>query len=160
MIEPASLQGHLWDSATEAFETTVMLTINQARELLKDYETTESIIGSISFKGPLEGALTVKCDAKSAEKVAKSMMMLEEEDPIELEEIEDAIGEVVNLVLGGVKARIMDHIGEIDISVPTVITGTKLEPRVRQGASKVSVAANSDDNCELEMSIIFREGKS
>ncbi len=160
MIEPASLQGHLWDSATEAFETTVMRSINQVEKLLKDCEATESIIGSITFKGPLEGALTVKCDAKSAEMVAKSMMMMEAEDEIEIEEVEDAIGEVVNLLLGGVKARIMDNVGEIDISVPTVITGTKLEPRVRQGASKISVAANSDDECELEMSIIFREGKS
>lgn len=159
MLEENSLEAHLWDSAGEAFETTIMMSIQRAEAAAKAYESAESIIGSISFKGPLEGSLTVKCDTESAARIAKSMMMMEESDSIEIEEVEDAIGEVVNLVLGGVKSRLLESVGEIDISVPTVITGTRLEPKVRQGSKKLSVRANSD-KCELEMAIIYKENKS
>lgn len=156
MADQTALKNHLWDGAVEAFETMISLPIEPQTDQTS-FNETQSFIGSITFTGPLEGALLVQCEAKSAQKIAKSMLMMEDEEEIDDAEINDALGEVVNLVLGGFKSRIADSIGDIDISVPTVIKGKKVKPSVGAASEKIEAFGKGDD-CQVKFEVVYKEG--
>ncbi len=155
MAEKTEIADSLWQSTSEAFETTVMLPVNRKDEALS-LNSDSVVMGSITFTGALLGILSVKCDCDSARKVARSMMMLEDDDPLESDEIEDALGEVANLVVGGLKSRIMEKFGEIEISVPTVVSGKEVHVATGRTAEKIRMTAENG-RCKLEMGLIYSE---
>lgn len=142
----------LWEGASESFQTMIMLPLERVEGHKDD---SIGLIGSITFMGALQGALLVKCSIESATKIAKSMLMMGDDEEISQEEVEDALGEVVNLVLGGFKSRIAESLGEIQISVPMVMQGKEVNPVVGTEGKKVSIAANSD-GCELNLTVVYK----
>jgi CheY-specific phosphatase CheX len=114
-----------------------------------EHTETAILVGSISFTGPVKGALYVECAAGSGEKITRSMLMMEDSDPLEPSAVKDAIGEVANLIAGGFKARMMETVGEIDISVPTVISGKAVfpSPGLNSQVLKISASAGETPIC-------------
>ena len=153
MTDDTILVEPLWEGALEAFNTMIMLPLERIDEY-KDGST--GLVGSITFMGALQGALVMQCSMESATKIAKSMLMMGDDDPMSHEEVEDALGEVVNLVLGGFKSRIAEDLGEIQISVPMVMEGREVIPAVGTEGKKVSVAAVSD-GCQLNITVVYKE---
>ena len=138
MIDNSLLEKSLWESAEEAFSTMVNLPI-----LRSEHSETANRVGSISFTGPAKGAIYVECGAGAGEKIARAMLMMEDSDPLDASAVNDAIGEVANLVAGGFKARIMEAVGEIDISVPTVISGKAIFPSLGLNGQVIKITATA-----------------
>ncbi len=138
VIDNSLLEKGLWESAEEAFSTMVNLPI-----IRSEHTDTANMVGSISFTGPVKGVIYVECAPGAGEKIARSMLMMEESDPLEVSAVKDAIGEVTNLVAGGFKARIMETLGTIDISVPTVISGKAVFPSPRLNGLLVKITASA-----------------
>ena len=74
------------------------------------------------------------------------------------EEICDAIGEVANMIMGSVKSRIQDNIGSLEVSIPSVVSGRKLENSLGDKASKILNKVNIEDEYIAELSLLYREG--
>ena len=70
------------------------------------------------------------------------MLMMSPEDEITTEDIFDAAGEVANLVLGGLKSRIADSVGDIDLSIPMVIEGREIVPSIGKNDGKIEVSCS------------------
>ena len=156
MTDQAKLKDSLWKSASEAFETMVMLPIQQVPKQVESMDESTSMIGSITFTGKLEGALLIQCSDSGAQKIAKSMLMAEEDEQLEEAEVKDALGEVANLVLGGFKSRIAESVGTIDLSVPTVVKGQKLR-LVGKANEKIELAGTANG---LELAITAAYSKA
>jgi chemotaxis protein CheX len=137
-IDNSLLEKGLWDSAEEAFSTMVNLPIRRS-----EHTETANLVGSITFTGPVKGAIYVECAPGAGETIARSMLMMEESDPLEPSAVKDAIGEVANLVAGGFKARMMETVGTIDISVPTVISGKAVFPSPGLKGQVFRISANA-----------------
>lgn len=156
MIETVSLEECLWQGAKEAFDTMIMMPIEMVDDFEAEFDDSKTLVGAITFSGAIQGAVMVKCCNESAEKIAKSMLMMEPDEPIEISEINDAFGEVVNLVIGGFKSRIADGIGNVDISVPMVIEGKEMIPATGAGGQKLSIFAAGSD-CKLKLIVVYKE---
>lgn len=139
-IDNSLLEKSLWESAEEAFATMINLPI-----LRSDHTETANRVGSITFTGPSKGVIYVECAGGAAEKIARAMLMMEASDPLDESAVKDALGETTNLVAGGFKARIMETVGAIDISVPTVISGKALLPSPGLKGQVIKIAAQAGD---------------
>ena len=128
MIDSAALKTAIIESAKEAFETMVFLPIEEIPDQPDSPDPATSLICTISFTGPYRGFFSVRCYMQSAERVAKSMLMAEEDQKLEEAEISDALGEVTNLIIGGIKSRLSDLFSEIKISIPSTVKGVKVRP--------------------------------
>ncbi|MCK4958754.1 MAG: chemotaxis protein CheX [Planctomycetes bacterium] len=159
MIETAVVKDSLWEGASEAFETMVMLPISEVGVDPAGAAGAEtSLTGSLTFGGPLQGALLVQCDMDSAGAIARSMMMMEADEEIDEGEIKDAVGELANLVLGGLKSRIADITGEIEVSVPTVVKGCEVRPALGKDSVMVEIHAQGT-GCNVKLAVGYREPK-
>lgn len=164
MITTVSLRDALLDAAKEVFETMVFMAMEEAKddasclssESTADAEAT--LLGSITFKGSLEGCLGICCTTGCARTIAANMLGMDPSEEIGEDDISDAVGEVANMVMGAVKSRIQDEVGSIEVSIPSVVQGRKLKNSLGEGASRVSVAANIEEEYTARFSLLYREG--
>ncbi len=149
-IDNSLLDKSLWESAEEAFSTMVNLPISR-----QDHSQTANLVGSITFTGPVKGVIYVECQPGTGETVARSMLMMEESDPLEISAVRDAVGEVTNLIAGGFKARIMNTLGIIDISVPTVISGKAILPSPGPASHVIKITALAG-NAPIRLAVVIQ----
>jgi chemotaxis protein CheX len=75
----------------------------------------------VSLTGSPEGVLAIGCHTPSAGRLA--MLMLGSDGPESEETAKDALGEICNMVAGGIKSRCCSSEDLCRLSVPTVISG-------------------------------------
>lgn len=132
MMTTVSLKDALLDSAREVFETMVFMALEPSDDTASLGETT--LLGSITFKGNLEGCLGVCCDDRCARTVAANMLGMTSADELGENDVSDAMGEIANMVMGTVKARIQNDVGNIEVSIPSVVQGRELRNSLGEGA--------------------------
>lgn len=86
----------------------------------------------VEFSGPATGAVILRVSPDGATDIARGLLMLEAGDPVEVDEIKDALGECANMVSGSLKCKALDPTGEFTLGVPTIdarVDYDKAEPR-------------------------------
>ncbi|MBW8001569.1 MAG: chemotaxis protein CheX [Planctomycetes bacterium] len=144
MIELASLKDSIWDSIKETFETMISLPIENLDTDTEQEKLISPVICTITFTNDINGSLSILCAYKTAEKITKAMLMMESNEDIDEPGVHDALGEVTNMVLGGLKTRLADTASDIQISIPTVIKGTEIFPRIGKGVENVAITTAID----------------
>lgn len=156
MIENICLNKTLLESAKEIFETMIFMDLIEATEPDQSVEG-EALLGSITFKGDLEGCLTICCSVTCAQAIARNMLGLDADDELAEEDTCDAIGEVANMLLGSVKRLLADSFGDLQVSIPSVVSGKELKNNLGDIAEKVSIIINIEDEYISELSLLYRE---
>lgn len=141
MVDEAILQDIMWESVNETFETMIFLPLEKAADSAAETDSATSLVASITFTGPWQGCFFMRCSAEGAEQVARAMLMSEDDQPLPDAEICDAFGELINMTLGGLKSRINDSVGEIDISIPSVTKGQLMRPLMGRDTIETHFAA-------------------
>jgi len=157
MVTTVSLKDALLDSAREVFETMVFMALEASGDDTTSLGET-TLLGSITFKGHLEGCLGVCCDEACAQTIAANMLGMLSTDELSENDTSDAIGEIANMVMGALKARIQDHVGSIEVSIPSVVQGRELRNSLGEGAGQVKVRVNIEEQYRAEFSLLYREG--
>ena len=155
MIEQKTYHDTVLEAAKEVFETMIFMEIEPA-ELDPNAECDDMLMGSITFRGSLDGCLVVSLCRPCAEVVARNMLAMEPDSPISNEEVCDAVGEVANMVMGSIKSRILDTFPEIEVSIPSVITGRELTGPMIEGAEKTHVPVCIDVDYMAEFTFLHR----
>ncbi len=145
----------LLESAKEVFERTVFMPLYKAPEPGHKIEGV-SFLGSITFKGALEGRLTIYCSLPCAQAITINMLLMDPTDEIYPEDIADTIGEVTDMVMGSVKSRVQEKIGALKVSIASVVSVRELVNSLGR-ASKVSMEVAIDDNYPAAFSLWYRE---
>jgi CheY-specific phosphatase CheX len=131
MITTMSLRDSLLDSAKEVFETMAFMALEEVGE---DHEAPsledETLLGTITFKGNLEGCLAICCGFRCARTIGANMLGTDPDEPMSDDDTGDAIGEVANMVMG---------LGE--------------------RASKISVTVNLEEEHRVQFSLLYRESQ-
>lgn len=74
----------------------------------------------VRFSGDYEGTVVLLCSTEGALDITRGLLMMDEQEPIELEEIQDAIGECANMLGGSLKTNSLDKMGQIHLGTPVV----------------------------------------
>lgn len=155
MVTTVSLEDILLDGAKEVFASMVFLPLEKAAEFSPGPDE-QVYLATITFTGDLEGCFGICCDQACVQAVAAGMLCLEPGASLSDSEISDAIGEIANMVMGGVKTRVQHEITNIEISIPTVTLGRQLQNRLREGASRISVPTTVGEKYHAELSLTYR----
>lgn len=112
----------------EAVEETFKTTLNAFAEPLY-FDTfneieEECVISSIGFAGTLEGSCAICLPDSSACRLV-SRMLNQKIDTIS-SEIVDGIGEITNIILGGIKMKLQGTEFDFNLSVPSYIKGSRM----------------------------------
>ncbi|MCP4613038.1 MAG: chemotaxis protein CheX [Planctomycetes bacterium] len=156
MIDEICLNDTLLAGAKEIFETMIFVNFEESSD--EDTIEGDSLLGSITFKGGMEGCFAICCSVPCAKTIALNMLAMDPSEELSEAEISDAIGEVTNMIMGSVKSRILDTVGNMEVSIPVVTSGQGLENSLGEGAIKSSVKVKLDNNYIAEMSMLYREG--
>ncbi|MCP3994099.1 MAG: chemotaxis protein CheX [bacterium] len=80
------------------------------------------IEATVEFSGDCKGAVVLRCTADGAVDIARGLLMLADREPVELADIEDALGECANLMGGSLKTKVLDPVGEFSLGIPNTET--------------------------------------
>ena len=143
MVTDVCFHDTLIESASEVFETMMFMALEKISP--EEAEMAEdTLLSSITFTGALEGCLAICCASQDAKLIAANMLGMEPEDDISMEDICDAMGEVSNMVLGSIKKRIADAVGEILVSIPCTVSGKMLDTSLGERANMTEEFVNLD----------------
>jgi len=156
MIDQVCFSAALLEGAQEVFSTMVFMDIEESSDPDQQIEG-DSLMGSITFNNGIEGCLAIRCSVPSARAIAADMLGLDGPDELSEDEVCDALGEITNMVMGSVKSRIQTETGEVMVSIPTVIRGQKLASSMGDGASKIVVKVDAEDEHIIEFMFMYRE---
>ncbi|MHC4762630.1 MAG: chemotaxis protein CheX, partial [Planctomycetota bacterium] len=157
MVEQAILSDALLQGAKEVFETMIFMDLEECSESdpsIGDY----TLLGSITFRGNLEGSLGICCSVSCAQTIAVNMLGIDDVEKINEEAACDAIGEVTNMVMGCFKSHAADAVGNLEVSVPTVVSGRELKNNLDGETGKALVKVNIADEYTAELSLLYRDG--
>jgi len=156
MIDQVCLNTAVLEGAKEVFETMIFMGLEEASEPDKTVGG-DCLLGSITFKGDLEGCLAICCGRECAKNIAANMLGMDASEEISANDINDAIGEVANMVMGSVKSRIQENVGSLEVSIPSVVRGRELQNSLGDGAGKILIKVSIEDEYIAELSLLFRE---
>lgn len=146
----------LLESAKEVFESMVFMALNEVDGEMPDASEV-TLLGTITFTGSLEGCLGICCGRRCAQTVAANMLCMDSPDELSDEDVIDAVGEIANMVMGSVKTRIQDHVGDLTISIPTVVQGREMRNRLSEGTVRTAVNVALAEEHRATFTLLHRE---
>ncbi len=121
-----------------------MIFIDIAPEILSEGgpKAIEANLSSlIGLAGDLKGILAIQCPAEVAMGITGAMLGME---VTELgEDVKDAIGEIANMVAGGLKETLTATGKNIELAIPTTVIGKSIRISGLSGATRVLVPFSS-----------------
>jgi chemotaxis protein CheX len=90
-------------------------------------ESTDGVVSFIGIAGSWAGTGSLSCSANMACAICSQMLMTETTSVNE--EVLDAVAELTNMIIGGVKTDLEQHLGPLGLSIPTVVFGRNFRTR-------------------------------
>jgi chemotaxis protein CheX len=116
------IAGYVIDATKEVFSTMVMM------EVIDDFPLKEpvsrfkcSITGMVGFAGTYSGVISIHCPVDLALKITSNMLGVDCDEIND--DLNDAIGEIANMLGGNVKQVLSKGGLDVKLSIPTVISG-------------------------------------
>jgi chemotaxis protein CheX len=81
------------------------------------------VAGSVGFIGALSGVVYVYSTVSFAQRITKAMVGLKEADTGD-EMVNDAIGEISNMIVGNIKSRLADRGLGCILTIPSIVRGS------------------------------------
>jgi len=117
------------ESLCNTFEQMVFLPVTPHDLIDKVAESpTGWISGSIGLSGQLndqevKAQFCLIFSHDIAQQIFRSMMMMGENDPVEIDELRDVVGELTNIAAGGSKTILSEKGFKLSLALPTVVVG-------------------------------------
>ena len=140
--------------ASDVFETMVFMAVEPATDERRIQGPATQ--GIVSFTGPIEGCLTVCFSDACAAEVAANMLGLSRPNLLSPEMLDDAVGEITNMVMGTVKTA-TDMFGAVQISTPSIVHGRRLSHELSGRPNRIDAVVMIDDRYPAELSLLWRE---
>ena len=116
-------------STTEVFSTMLDAQIRRGEPSVENSspEANDGLVSFIGLAGAWAGAGSLACSAAMACRVCARMLMTE--SAAVNEEVLDAVAELTNMIIGGVKNDLEVRLGPIGLSIPTVVYGRNFKTK-------------------------------
>jgi chemotaxis protein CheX len=132
------------DSAVNVIKTMAFIDCAaEATYLKKGNAAKGDVSGIISFTGSVVGSLAVSFSEKCILKIVSNM--LGEEFPTITRDIEDAVGELTNMISGDARKRLQSYQMIISASIPSVVSGKDHTIEHMLGTSSIVIPFTTAD---------------
>jgi chemotaxis protein CheX len=113
----------------EAFSAMLGVEIERGGVDLEDTapDANDGVVSLVGLAGSWTGSGSVACSPEVACRVCSQMLMTEAQAVNE--EVLDAVAELTNIIIGGVKTDLERQFGPLGISIPTVVYGRNFKTR-------------------------------
>jgi len=150
------LAKYVIDATKEVFSTMVMM------DPTDDYPMREpvnrfkcSITGMVGFAGTYSGVISMHCPVSLAMKITSNMLGMECDEVNE--DLNDAIGEISNMLGGSVKQVLSKGGLDVKLSIPTVIAGEDYTVNSLSDSDCVVIPFKVDDDKFLVGLVLKKE---
>ncbi len=116
-------------AARNVFETMLGLDIIAGEAIIEQYAPTENerVVALIGLAGSWIGTFMLSCKPELACRISSLMLMTEYKSINE--DVLDAMAEMANMIFGNVKTELESSLGNLGLSIPTVIFGRNFAAR-------------------------------
>jgi len=94
---------------------------------VEEMTPTDGVVALLTYSGDWVGAGIFCCTDQTARNIGSRMLM--EELTQMNSEVLDGVGEIANMVLGGIKEQLLPLTGPLALSIPTVVYGKNFVAR-------------------------------
>lgn len=109
-------------STKDVFDTMVMMALEDCYPLKEPVTSFHcSVTGMVGLAGSYTGILSIHCPQPLALRITSNMLGMDVEEVGE--DVNDALGEIANMLGGNVKQILSKGGMDINLSIPTVISG-------------------------------------
>lgn len=116
------IAGYVIDATKDVFSTMVMMDVVDDFPLKVPVSRFKcSITGMVGFAGTYSGVISIHCPVDLALKITSNMLGIDCDEINE--DLNDAIGEIANMLGGSVKQVLSKGGLDVKLSIPTVISG-------------------------------------
>jgi chemotaxis protein CheX len=127
MTKPsAQIQEWTSKAVADVFQGMLSLTLSLESPESFPVDTGVQIIGSVGFTGEVTGIIYLYASVKFAQVITSRMLGIEEAEVDPGDMVNDAIGELSNMVVGYVKSRLCDGGLPCTLTIPSVVRGQQL----------------------------------
>ena len=130
-INALDLRGFISGAMNEVFDTMLSMDIELADEGVHGNVGGERIVGSVGFAGKAVGSVSIHVNAAFARSITAAMLGMEEDEIEGDEEVHDVIGELSNMVGGGLKSHLCDGGLGCALSIPSITTGSDFRTEIK-----------------------------
>ena len=131
------------ESVKEIFSTMIMMEIAEKGTLLtKTIPLTDTISGVIGMAGTHKGVLAIHLPYHVAKAITGSFLGMDVDEINE--DVEDAVGELANMLGGNVKTILSDKGRDIDLSMPTTISGHHYDFQPTKEVERIVILFNCE----------------
>jgi chemotaxis protein CheX len=121
-LHEAEMAKYVIDATREVFSTMIMMDIEDRYPLSESVTTFHcSVTGMVGLAGTYTGILSIHCPITLAMKITSNMLGMDVEEVGE--DVNDALGEIANMLGGNVKQVLSKGGLDLHLSIPTVISG-------------------------------------
>ncbi|PIE59725.1 MAG: hypothetical protein CSA32_02750 [Desulfobulbus propionicus] len=144
-IRTADLERFIVNATCEVFAAMVFLDIEPGALQVGQNVTIDAALSSmIGLTGDIRGMVSVHCSDTAAKGITGSMLGMEVESLGE--DVKDAIGEIANMVAGGLKDYFAAQNLAIQLAIPTTVIGQSLRISGLPGGTRVMVPFSLADS--------------
>ncbi len=129
------LEKFLTEATMEVFASMVLIDITPESD--DNGEPDADMTSMIGLAGDLKGILAIKCPAPVAMEITGAMLGMEVNELGE--DVKDAVGEITNMVAGGLKVSLTECGRRIELAIPTTAIGKSIRTSGLSGASLARV---------------------
>lgn len=123
-IKAMDLKSFVGNAVNEVFETMLSMEVDFSDADSEKTLEGHRIVGSVSFAGELMGSICIHVPDVLARLMTASILGMELDEIEGDEEVNDVIGEVSNMIGGGLKSRFCDSGLNCELSIPSITSGT------------------------------------
>jgi chemotaxis protein CheX len=128
-LSPDEIVSMVVTATTDVFGTMLNLPLDSSGAHLEPVHpaTYDGVVALIGVAGPWTGTGRMSCSPEFACTMAGALLMTSYAEVDE--EVMDAVAEVSNMVVGNVKTLLEERVGQLALSIPTVIFGRSYKTR-------------------------------
>lgn len=150
------LAKYVIDATKEVFSTMVMMDPSDDYPMKEPVNRFKcSITGMVGFAGTYSGVISMHCPVSLAMKITSNMLGMECDEVNE--DLNDAIGEISNMLGGSVKQVLSKGGLDVKLSIPTVIAGEDYTVNSLSDSDCVVIPFKVDDDKFLVGLVLKKE---
>lgn len=126
------------DGTKEVFSTMLMVELETGKPIEgKGGDVDSNLTSMLGLGKDIQGMLAVHCPAVVAKDITGTFLGMEVEELDD--DVKDAIGEIANMVAGGLKIFFQENGKDIELAIPTTVVGNSFRTAGMSKATRVAV---------------------
>lgn len=126
-INQTALRAGVTKSVAEVFDSMLSMQVVALEVDANIAIQGDRVVGSVGFGGAVAGMICIQVSEEFSQRMTAAMLGIELDEVNGSDDVNDAIGEIANMIAGNVKAYFSTPQAPCSLSVPSIVRGSKFE---------------------------------